>query len=637
MKAQGSIPVYGVHSLAYRHSPLALGLIVAYSRSYKNGSFNDTCEFVPALLTSERVARDVVSRYGAGIFLFSNYLWNSNQNLELAKLVKRWHPESITIHGGPSVPKYDHACQSFLEANPYVDIAVRGEGEVTTAELLEQIVSHRDEMQQDPCFLADVAGITYRQDPSGQAGRVFRTRDRERTQDLDGFPSPYLSGWFRSEDAENWVAAIVETNRGCPYGCTFCDWGSATLSKIRQFNLERVYGELEWIARHRVSILWIADANFGVLRRDVHIAQIIADLRRKYGCPKQVVVNYAKNASQRLAEIVKILHSAGVKTDGIISIQTQDRQTLENIDRSNIKTVRYEELIEIFQSQKLPVSSDLMIGLPGATVESFKADLQFFFDRKVFAKAYPTMLLPNSPMAHPDYMKKYRITTDMTGHVVSTYSYTRADRWAMQLIYSFYKVLVGFSVLKYFLYYLQADHGVQALTFIDDLRKRLKEAPCSLPWTSALLQPILNTPYDQEWTRATYRWSAEDWTFFHHEIMDFVLSSYGIVPDAAMNTILSVQAILMPRGGRILPETLQVQHDITAYFQEIHSLRSLSQIGHNSHRKLSEYSPGMLEVSDHGGLCQGILDEKYMYDTHSLDWELTSALMFSEGVQHFVS
>ena len=167
-------------------------MIVAYSKGYKNGSLNNMCEFVPDLLTSERVVRDVVSRYGPGIFLFSNYLWNSNQNLGLAKLVKRWYPESITIHGGPSVPKYDYACQSFLETNPYVDIAVRGEGEVTTAELMEQIVSHRDEMQQDPSFLADVPGITYRQDPSGQRGRVFRTRDRERTQDLELVPiSPY--------------------------------------------------------------------------------------------------------------------------------------------------------------------------------------------------------------------------------------------------------------------------------------------------------------------------------------------------------------------------------------------------------------------------------------------------------------
>src|SRR5213596_2415207 len=108
MKAQGNIPIYSVHTIPYWHSPLALGLIVAYSRGYKNGSLNDMCQFVPDLLISETTARNVVRRYGPGIFLFSNYLWNSNQNLELAKLVKRWHPESITIHGGPSVPKYDY-------------------------------------------------------------------------------------------------------------------------------------------------------------------------------------------------------------------------------------------------------------------------------------------------------------------------------------------------------------------------------------------------------------------------------------------------------------------------------------------------------------------------------------------------
>ena len=47
--------------------------------------------------------------------------------------------------------------------------------------------------------------------------------------------------------------AILETNRGCPYGCTFCDWGSATLSRIRKFDLDRVFAELEWCAQHEVA------------------------------------------------------------------------------------------------------------------------------------------------------------------------------------------------------------------------------------------------------------------------------------------------------------------------------------------------------------------------------------------------
>lgn len=47
------------------------------------------------------------------------------------------------------------------------------------------------------------------------------------------FPSPYLTGEFDEIDPARWRSATIETNRGCPYGCTYCDWGSATLSRIR--------------------------------------------------------------------------------------------------------------------------------------------------------------------------------------------------------------------------------------------------------------------------------------------------------------------------------------------------------------------------------------------------------------------
>ena len=40
-----------------------------------------------------------------------------------------------------------------------------------------------------------------------------------------------------------------ETNRGCPYSCSFCDWGSSTMSRIRAFDIERVRAEAEWIGR----------------------------------------------------------------------------------------------------------------------------------------------------------------------------------------------------------------------------------------------------------------------------------------------------------------------------------------------------------------------------------------------------
>ena len=61
--------------------------------------------------------------------------------------------------------------------------------------------------------------------------------------DLGIYPSPYTTGEF-----DHWVDGKfylpIETNRGCPYGCTFCDWGAATLAKIARLSDERVFGEV---------------------------------------------------------------------------------------------------------------------------------------------------------------------------------------------------------------------------------------------------------------------------------------------------------------------------------------------------------------------------------------------------------
>ena len=57
-------------------------------------------------------------------------------------------------------------------------------------------------------------------------------------RDLDEIPSPFLEGAFDSIMAanpqESWIG-LWETNRGCPFRCTFCDWGSATAAKVTKF------------------------------------------------------------------------------------------------------------------------------------------------------------------------------------------------------------------------------------------------------------------------------------------------------------------------------------------------------------------------------------------------------------------
>ncbi|MGE0384279.1 MAG: radical SAM protein [Gammaproteobacteria bacterium] len=635
MQTANRIPVYGVFN-NHDYSPLALGMVVSAARAWKDGALDRAFEFVPDLVTGVDAARRLIDAHGPGVFLGSNYLWSSEPNLQVAKFVKDAAPGSVVIVGGPSVPKYDYACQEFFAAHPYVDVAVRGEGEATFPELLDRIAALGGTLAAGRDSLADVAGITYRPDGAVRSDEVVRTAERDRIVDLNALPSPYLNGWFDGMDTGRWVSAVVETNRGCPYACAFCDWGSATLSKIRHFDLERVKAEIDWIGRNRVNVLWIADANFGIFERDVEITQFIADTKLRHGYPRQLVVNYAKHSTERLAVIIRILYSAGVAADSIIAIQTHDPQTLKAINRSNIKTKRYEELIAIFRKEQLPVTSDLMIGLPGATVASFKADLQFFFDRKCYAKAYPTLVLPNSPMAHRDYMEKHQIKVDAGGYIVSTSSYTRLDRWNMQAIYQFYRLLVGYSLLKYFLYHLQMDHGVQALDFIEALQREFNEEPDRLPETALVADPMIEKDPERPWAQLMHVRTEADWARFHDEIAGFTARYFGVQRDSAMNAVLRAQALLMPRLGRPMPSLHPVEHDVASYFASMRGAPNITVIEPAGWKRLVDYGPASLRVEDPVGLCRA-LDDQMMYDDHRIVWELQSGLSFAQGVDALVS
>ena len=442
------VPVYCVYKNHLQYSPLALGMIVSFARHYKGELLEQYYDFSvsqPAYSDGEDLVA-AVEKNGPGIVLFSDYLWTLSYHLESSRRVKQYSAGCITVHGGPSFPKYEKACEEYFQQYPFVDIGIRGEGEVTTAELLEQLALHRD--APDRMFLASVLGLTFR-DPV--SGAIVRTPERPSAREIASFPSPYLSGHFQVDEASGWRAAVLETNRGCPYGCTFCDWGSATQQKIRRFSFERVAAEIEWLARCGIPVLWIADANFGIFPQDIEVAKKIAEMKMRYGAPRQVVTNYAKNGTDRLAMIIQVFQNAGIAAPGIISIQSQDQQVLANVHRSNIKTKYYEELIAVFRKLRLPISTDLMIGLPGATVTTFRNDLQFFFDRRVKSKAYLTMVLPNSPMADPGYIGLFQIKTDKGRFITATTSYSLDDRLEMQSLFKFYDALIGYSLVKYIL------------------------------------------------------------------------------------------------------------------------------------------------------------------------------------------
>jgi radical SAM superfamily enzyme YgiQ (UPF0313 family) len=588
-------------------APAALGLVMAYGMEYEGGRLRDKYNFVPMFLTDE--TRLVKRGAAPGIFLFSNYIWNVEENLELSAAIKAISPASITVHGGPSTPSYVEDCEKFFADNPHVDVAVRGEGELTFAEMLDALDLAN---LRDLDVLRDIPGLSYR-----TADGVYRTGDRERIADLNTIPSPYLMGLFDEFGSIN-AGAVIETNRGCPYGCTFCDWGSATLSKVRRFDLDRVYKELEWSAKHQIECAAIADANFGMLERDVEITEKIAELKRNYGFPRTVSINYAKNQVKYLRQIIEIMSSVEILAEGVVSLQTMDETTLKVIDRSNIKLDKYNELSTEFRRARLPLAADIMMGLPGSTPTSFRNDLQRCTDRDIRVRANPTQLLPNSPMNEPGYRMEHGIVAVPGELLKETATYTRAQWDEMDQLRMAYYLFDNYGILRYVARFVRSEIGMGEVEFYDTVQSEVLRHPEQWPVVSIALKSLEG-----------YMAPPGSWGLFIDEIHRFLVNHLGMQDDSALRTVLAVQLAHLPAPDRQFPEVVALEHDYMAWQEALLTSR---EEGHRDDwqdhvPRLSEYGPAAFTINDPNEICiRDIGHRKSVLDMAVRSWDLDSPL-----------
>jgi hypothetical protein len=628
----GQVPLVPIDSHG-NPLPLALGMILAHVMGHKDGLLQQHYRIVPDWIT--RRERLPARAQQPSIFLFSNYIWSHGQNLSLSETVKRESPFSLTLHGGPDTPKYEGDVETYFRENPHVDIAVHGEGEETTAELLEALIGAVGDGPPDLSALRDVPGLSYR-----DGDRVVHTGKRDRLVDLDAIPSPFITGLFDVHAQAGPSMAIVETNRGCPYGCTFCDWGSATLSRIRKFDLDRVFAELEWCAEHHIPQIFLADANFGILERDVEIAEKVAELKRMHGYPTLFSTNYAKNTTKHLKHIVGTLADAGILNQGLLSLQSMDADVLKTVKRSNIKTAKYDDLAREFRAANLPLFVDLMLGLPGATQESFRADLQGCIDREVTAKVYPTELLVNSPMNEPGYRELNRIETSAPlgslvrssrnadgttkrALVVSTASFSRDDYEHMLDLRRVFLVCDNFGVLRQVSRFIRQETGLREIELYEQLRLAARTDAARWPalaFTTRVL-PFVGT-------------APVSWALLVGEVRSYATDVLGMPDDSALDTVLRVQHGLLPTRGRQFPVTLELPHDYAAWHRAMVEVKDAGNADWE-HRvpRLRDLAPGVFTIDDPYDVCGRALGISIDENLHG-SWELASSVARAVSHEH---
>lgn len=380
--------------------PYAIGLLQGYAQS----RLADPAAVQFGIPIYRRMSPDdaVQQLAGSQILFFSVYLWNHALSSEIAKRYRDRCPEAVIVFGGPQVPENRERLARFMEDHPYVDLACYTEGEEPFLKILENYQQRS---------WRHVPGVAFR---SGLDIEV--TAPPSRLEELDQIPSPYLSGVFDalmaddSHAAGSW-SALMETNRGCPFTCAFCYWGAGDRRRVRSYSLERVFAEIEWFGRHKIEFVFCCDANFGILPRDMDIVERVAELKVHCGFPRAFSVQSTKNSTARIFNLQKRLNDAGLQKGVNLALQSLHRPTLSAIERSNITTETYGELLALFNSAGIPAFSDLILGLPEESYASYTQGVERVIRQGQHNRIQFINLtvLENTAMAEPSYIERFNL------------------------------------------------------------------------------------------------------------------------------------------------------------------------------------------------------------------------------------
>ena len=310
---------------------------------------------------------------------FSCYLWNEQYCLELARHIKEKWPNCLIVFGGSQVSG------AMLKYN-FIDSLVLAEGEEAFVDILKHIINNTS------------------------PNKLY---NRSRLLDLN-IPSPYTTGIFDKliEENSNTIWAMtLETNRGCPYACTFCDWGGTTYSKVRKFSINRVKEEMDWATKHRVAYIFSADANFGIFKeRDLEIAKIMRNAANN-SMIESINLQFAKNSTEVVFEIAKIV---GPYCRGVtVSVQSMHEPTLDAIKRKNLEVNNIKQLMDLSKQHEVGTYTEVIIGLPLETKETWIDGLTNLLElgQHQSIDIWFAQLLENSELASQHSREKYGISS----------------------------------------------------------------------------------------------------------------------------------------------------------------------------------------------------------------------------------
>ena len=408
--------------LQNRHFPLGIGLIGAYLQKNMTGKCHVELFKRPSMLSA------ALQKKIPEVMMFSVFLWNEQLTLSFAKRIKEISPETLIVIGGANISIDYSANVSFMKKNSYIDFLVLTEGELVSYLLVDKFYENSSisslkrkkypstlSIEDGEVFLGELSPSKKNDsDWPCKKNKEVRPGSRGAEITIDNIPSPYLLGLF-DKFFQDGAVPLIETSRGCPFQCSFCQQGSIISGSIRFYDSKRIEQELEYICKKiqqtgvAIQELEIADSNFLMYRQDSMIVSYIRKLQDKYSYPIVIGSSTGKNKQDLILK-----NAFQLKTGSLlvrIAIQSSNEQTLHAIKRSNIKHQFYYNIKKVMAKRGIESNTDIMLGLPNETKTSHVQGLFDLIDIGIdeFSNQQ-TIILKGTEMERHQYRQKYGIS-----------------------------------------------------------------------------------------------------------------------------------------------------------------------------------------------------------------------------------
>lgn len=277
------------------------------------------------------------------VVAFSCYIWNMEFVNRLAELIKLVDPNIEILYGGPEV---SYEGKEFLE-NHEGEYVIVGEGEKTFREFVLYKLGEGK--------IEDIKGLNYKRD-----GKVFENPKRPE-MDMNELVFPYTY----EEDINNKIV-YYEASRGCPFKCKYCL--SSVMHGVRFLDVERVKKELKYFMERGLKLVKFVDRTFNCNRE--YTVELLKYLSEQ---DTETRFHFEVAADLLTEEQIEILNNAPKGRFQLeVGVQTTNNEVLHNINRyityENIK----EKVLKVASGKNVMQHLDLIAGLPGEDLESFK-------------------------------------------------------------------------------------------------------------------------------------------------------------------------------------------------------------------------------------------------------------------------